>query len=396
MLLIFRRHQIDCVYRRRGRGHTRCQCPVWVDGRLRNIRVHRSLGTRDWSTAQHLVRDLEIEQPEYISSRLFATKSLQTEAVTIQQAVNRFVTNLEGQKLRSSTIRKYRLLLMKQLIAFAAVNGLNLLCQLRPETLDDFRNGWKDGALSSSKKLERLRAFFRFCLQRGWLKESPASHLRTPKIPCRPTLPFSNEEMVKILSATDLYVKTSAANGLANAKRMRAFVLVLRYSGMRISDVVGLSVDRISGNRLFLYTQKTGVPVHTVLPQFVVSALECSPRANQAYFFWTGNGSVESAVRSWQTRLRRLFGLAGFRGHAHRFRDTFAVQLLMSGVPIERVSILLAHQSVRVTERHYNPWVHARQQQLEADLECVWARDPMCLREDEVTRRLRGNREPVN
>lgn len=201
---------------------------------------------------------------------------------------------------------------------------------------------------------------------------------------------------MKIISATDLYIETSAANGLENAKRMRDFVLVLRYSGMRISDVVGLSVDRISGHRLFLYTQKTGVPVHTVLPHFVVSALECSPRTSQTHFFWAGNGSIESAVRSWQTRLRRLFGLAGLRGHAHMFRDTFAVQLLMSGFPIERVSILLGHQSVRVTERHYNPWVHARQQQLEADLERAWARDPMCIHEDEVTRRLRGNSEPVN
>jgi integrase len=69
------------------------------------------------------------------------------------------------------------------------------------------------------------------------------------------------------------------------------------------------------------------------------------------------NGSIESAVRSWQTRLQRLFGLAGLRGHARRFRDNFAVQLLMSEVPIEQVCVLLGHQSVLVTERHYNPWV---------------------------------------
>jgi integrase/recombinase XerD len=389
MLFIFRRHQRGCVHRGKGRGYTRCQCPIWVDGRLRNIRVHRSMCTRDWSTAQRLVLSLESEHEP-------TKQSSQAEVATIQQGVNRFIVNLEGQKLRSSTVRKYRLLLVKQLIEFAALNGLSLLNQLRPETLDDFRNGWKDGALSSSKKLERLRAFFRFCLQRGWLKENPTSHLRAPKILCRPTLPYSNEEVMKIISATELYVSTSASNGLENAKRMRAFVLVLRYSGMRISDVVGLSVDRISGNRLFLYTQKTGVPVHTVLPAFVVSALGRLLLTSQRYFFWTGNGSLESAVRSWQTRLRKLFRLASLRGHAHRFRDTFAVELLMSGVPIERVSVLLGHQSVRVTERHYNPWVQARQQQLEADLERAWARDPMCLHEDEVTRRLRGTSEAVN
>jgi site-specific recombinase XerD len=33
------------------------------------------------------------------------------------------------------------------------------------------------------------------------------------------------------------------------------------------------------------------------------------------------------------------------------FRDTMAVELLLAGVPIERVSVLLGHQSVRVTEK---------------------------------------------
>jgi hypothetical protein len=60
---------------------------------------------------------------------------------------------------------------------------------------------------------------------------------------------------------------------------------------------------------------------------------------------------------------------------SHRLRDTFAVECLLAGVPLERVSILLGHSTVKVTERHYAPWIQKRQQQLEADLRAMWSND---------------------
>ena len=99
--------------------------------------------------------------------------------------------------------------------------------------------------------------------------------------------------------------------------------ILLRYSGMRIGDAVNFSTDRLEGSRLFLYTQKTGVPVNTILPEFVLSALETTPKVKEKFFFWSGRGKLESIVRSWQMRLRRLFKLSGApNGHPHRFRDT--------------------------------------------------------------------------
>ncbi len=42
---------------------------------------------------------------------------------------------------------------------------------------------------------------------------------------------------------------------------------------------------------------------------------------------------------------------------SHRLRDTFAVDLLEKGVPLEEVSKLFGHESIKTTERHYAKWV---------------------------------------
>ena len=65
-----------------------------------------------------------------------------------------------------------------------------------------------------------------------------------------------------------------------------------------------------------------------------------------------------------------LFKLAEIEGgHAHRFRDTFAIALLEEGVTIERVSLLLGHSNIRVTQEHYNPWVQERQNRLDLEVQ---------------------------
>jgi len=54
------------------------------------------------------------------------------------------------------------------------------------------------------------------------------------------------------------------------------------------------------------------------------------------------------------------------------FRDTFAVEMLLAGVPIDQVSLLLGHSSVKITERNYSPFVKARQIQLQESVRAAW------------------------
>ena len=77
-------------------------------------------------------------------------------------------------------------------------------------------------------------------------------------------------------------------------------------------------------------------------------------------------------------------------------RRLFAVELLLTRVPIERVSVLLGHQSVRITERHYAPWVRSRQEHLEADLANAWKYDPLIALETQGTRGGHGKTRGPN
>jgi integrase/recombinase XerD len=385
VLTIYRRHRKNCKHRAKGRKHRHCQCPIWVDGFLSGQEIRESLKVRDWQRAQEVIREWDIED----------RRGARPVRRPLSDCWKEFLIDLEARKLHESTVRKYKLLRL-QMQDYGEKNGRSFIDEFDLSTLGMFRSGWKDGPRSSAKKLERMRAFFRFAQRRNWISDNPAIELKAPKVTLCPTLPFNNEEMRRILGATEQYKQEMPSHGIENGRRIRGLTLLLRYSGMRIGDAVNFTTERLEGNRVFLYTQKTGVAVNTVLPQFVVSALAETPRVTNKFFFWSGSGKLESIVRSWQTRLRRLFKLANIAdGHAHRFRDTFAVELLLAGVPIERVSVLLGHQSVRITEKHYTPWVRSRQEQLEADLARAWSRDPLVLSQGEVHERYTEGDEPV-
>ena len=111
------------------------------------------------------------------------------------------------------------------------------------------------------------------------------------------------------------------------------------------------------------------------------------PNSHPSYFFWSGNGDPRSAAKAFQRSYWKLFKLAKIqkpdgtpkRCHPHMFRDTFAVELLFAGVPLDQVSLLLGHSSVKITERHYAPFCKARQEQLAASVKLAWKKPTQSL-----------------
>src|ERR1700719_1681776 len=105
-------------------------------------------------------------------------------------------------------------------------------------------------------------------------EENHADNLVGTNLKQNPTLPFSKDEMDKILKAA----KSDEAD-----HRVEAFILTMRHSGLRISDAAMLAVDSLKGNRLKLYQAKTCEPVSVLLPQNVADALLSVKRSNPHY-----------------------------------------------------------------------------------------------------------------
>jgi integrase/recombinase XerD len=335
MLTLYRRHLKACG--QTSRTYRRCKRPIWVQGTLSGETVRRSLDLTSWEAATDLVHCWS------------ASGKIGAEGVMeVETAVRKFLADAEARHLREGTLKLLRALLEKQLLAFCRDRGFRFLRNLNVDTVREFRNTWQDAPITAYKKFERFRTFLRFCEHSGWLPENPAAKVKLPRVTQSPTLPFTDEELAKILAACDKLSTRGQESG-ENPPRAKAFVLLLRYSGLRLNDAVTLRRDRITDGRLFLYTQKTGTPVFLPLPKMVLDALRAL-NSTDTFFFWSGNGNPKSAMSSWDRTLRTLFRLAGIDGgHAHRFRDTFAVSLLQGDVPLESVSILLGHSSVRVT-----------------------------------------------
>ncbi len=347
MLSMWRRHLKRCQHASKGRIWTKCSCPVWCDGEVNNKRVRKSLETRDWARAGRKLAALEDELARP------ATAQEAAKSTTVQAACAAF---LSQSTVEPSTMRKYRRI-MDRLETFANDRGIAAVGGFSLERLDAYRSTRELCPLSWQKELQFLRTFFEFCRDREWIEKNPARAMKMPLDPKpKPRAPYTQAEIIRILAATESFGK-----GSYERLRARAMVLLLRFYGLRVSDVATLRRERIKGDHVFLHAVKNGAAIWLPLYRDVKEAIERLPLPRGAdqdceYLFWTGKGARDGHIKTVDQTLKSVFATSGVDSAcAHRFRHTLATEILISGGTIEDAANILG-DSPEIIRKHYAKW----------------------------------------
>jgi site-specific recombinase XerC len=307
-LYLVRLHSDKCPHRKKGQQFLNCKCSLGVDGILKGKRYRRSLNTRSLDKAYRKLA--AIERPDY------------REPKSIQNAIEAFKSSKED--VEHGTKRNHRRAL-DNFLRIAKSVGVTKLDDVEIETIDPFRMKRRISAMTWTKELGILRNFFGFCVSRKWMPSNPAKEVKPPTAKPKPKEPYTQEEVVRIFSGCD-----RLGRGHYERSRARAMVLLLRYTGLRISDVATLARDRVRNRRIYLRTMKNGKPIFLPIPPVLGDVLDALPepkgtKGQSRYFFWSGNGTTRAVIRRATRTLARVFELSEVEGaHAHRAVDCSA------------------------------------------------------------------------
>lgn len=376
VVTIYTRHTDDCPYKEDS-FYKRCKCRKTLRYFLNGKRYRISAKTRTWSVAEEARRALEdrLRGAEYATEESPHTPT-KGAVQTIGKIAELFVLDKRSQGLEESVLKKYQREL-ERFADFMRKRSKHFPKDIRLQDLTEYRSTWLNlypSSTTRSKVQERLRAYLRYCYESNLIERVPK--LSPIKVDEAPTMPLSESEYRKLLDVTPNEFPTEKAT------RVRALIQLMRFSGLAIRDAVTLQrTDLVHDTKNKLYRivtsrQKTGTHVSVPIPKAVAEEVLAAMKLNDSekYIFWkTGKGKPQTAVTNWQHDLRQIFRSAGQpNGHPHQLRDTFAVSLLEKGVPLEEVSKLLGHESIKTTEKYYAKWVKARQDRLDSLVVGTW------------------------
>ena len=274
-----------------------------------------------------------------------------------------FLEYLEIERGRSvKTVENYDRYL-ERFFAFAKVKNVS---QLTEEQIREFRlhlnrqAGTKVGGRVEPMKrrtqnyyLIALRAFLKFLRKRGIEALSP-ERIELAKVPERSLDLISPTELKRLLKAPD----TKTLEG----KRDKAILELFFSTGLRISELCGLSIDDVDLTREEFSVRGKGDKVRVVFlsdtaKETLREYLKNRKDLDDALFVRYGRKANDGGEARLQPRaVQRLFkhyaATAGITRKVtpHVLRHSFATDLLSNGADLRSVQALLGHANIGTTQ----------------------------------------------
>src|SRR5947209_5723465 len=167
---VYTRHKRTCPKRDRA-DWARCNCVKWLYVYRNGQCKLTSAKTRSWEKAEQKARELRdsFDPTKQLRRQLEAKLNARNGHVEIALAVDQFLKEVARLNREEATRFKYNLTLSRLLTWGAAQEPtVLLLSQLDVPTLRSWIHSWTGAPTTRHNQHQRVRTFFRFCMEQGW------------------------------------------------------------------------------------------------------------------------------------------------------------------------------------------------------------------------------------
>jgi integrase/recombinase XerC len=212
---------------------------------------------------------------------------------------------------------------------------------------------------SINRKVSSLRAFYKYLLRTGVMKNNPAQGIQTPKMEKYMPVFLSVDEAFELLNAAG---DDRSASGL----RDRAMLELFYSSGLRLAELAGLNTEDVNFNAALVKLRGKGkkeriVPVGAKALEAIQRYLSATENLRKENTVDLLNGALFLNVRGKRITTRSIARIVdaatnksgiGRKISPHALRHSFATHLLEAGADLRSIQEMLGHESLSTTQRY--------------------------------------------